>query len=230
MLHVSADPIILARSAWENLILACDEDHAEPHRVVDILVYLEMSFVQQVVKSDLQQLGLLTPELSQKCDLNKIENDHLHGEDDVLRWRSRLTDSEVAKIHLARAFIMNPEVLILQRPFRRFSEGKGERKRLMYAIQEHLAQRGLATGPTTVGRRRPRTVFFTSETQSQEEEADVVWTINPDRSISMRLGSRRKEVEAKQQESCSGLVSNSLFWPCSLSKEAVVRATKNDAR
>jgi ABC-type uncharacterized transport system fused permease/ATPase subunit len=36
------------------------------------------------------------------------------GDDET--WHESLTYSEKVKIHLARALIMNPEVLVLQRP------------------------------------------------------------------------------------------------------------------
>jgi len=243
IVHVSEDPYVLDRSAWRNLTFACPD--ADPRRVVDILVLLDMSYTQQVVALDLQQQGLLTNELRRKCDINKNAADTLREGDDIANWQERLSDSEIEKIHLARAFIMNPEVLVLQRPFRHFSEGQGERKRLMEAIRQHITCRGLGMDATTVGRRRPRTVFYTAEQKSEEDAADVIWEINDvDKSISMRLGTASIEAEGKKdgrqpseappeqsresgpgrQENIAGkpglLSTTSCFWmPCSKDTE-----------
>lgn len=223
VVHVFSEPALLDRTAWQNLVFACPNEG--PNRVVDIMIMLDMSFTLQVVKADLARLGILTPELRRKCDTHKDKVNAPPG--DLLKWSHLMTDSEMAKMHLARALIMNPEVLVLQRPFRRFSEGQGERKRLMEAIHQHISSRGMCLDPSTVGRRRPRTVFFTAETKSQEEEADIIWTVNVDKSISMRLGSAAPALTAKLEEATpsaesTALVSSatnrsngSFFWPCS---------------
>jgi ABC-type ATPase involved in cell division len=232
VVHVSSEPCILDRSAWGNLTFACSTE--DPSRVLDICHQLEMSFTQQVLKKDLERMGMLTPELCRKCDVNKTAADSLLDHEDGTKWQHRLTDSEIAKIHLARAFVMNPEVLVLQRPFRRFSEGQGERRRLMDAIRNHINLRGLGLDPKTAGRRRPRTVFFTAEAKSQEEEADVVWTIMEDKSIAMRLGGQSASSSKKPvsngvldamslSSGTSGTSSvSALFWPCRVAAKATV--------
>jgi len=214
VVHVSSEPVVLDRSAWQNLTFGCD--NPDPKRVVDICLLLEMSFTQQVLSTDLERLDLLTPELARMCDTNKVPADTLHDHEDGTKWQHRLTDSECAKIHLARAFIMNPEILILNRPFRRFAEGQGERKRLMEAIRSHIRTRGLALDSKSIARRRPRTVFFTAETLSQAEEADIVWTIGEDKKINMRLGQSQEEPKPRASDPAArSSVGASLFWPCS---------------
>jgi len=186
--HVSEQTYILDRSAWQNLTFPCPD--ADPQRVVEILEFLEMSYTEQVVAHDLNRLGLLTNELRQKCAKRRSLADSLPDDHDPSKWFLRLSDSETHKLHLARAFIMNPEVLVLQRPFRHFSEVEGEHGRVISAIHHHIASRGLCMPVSTACRRRPRTVFFTAETKTQEDVADVIWTIEEsDKSISMRLGS-----------------------------------------
>lgn len=85
-----------------------------------------------------------------------------------------LSHTELAKVHLARALVLNPELLILQRPLRAYTPGAANVT--MSVIQEHVAGRGLF--PLDVSRkRRPRTCLFSPETADQAGLADVIWQI-----------------------------------------------------
>jgi ABC-type uncharacterized transport system fused permease/ATPase subunit len=209
VIHVSLDPVILKRSAWQNLTFSCPD--ADPLRVVEILKLLGLKHTLQVVAKDLERLELLTDELKLHCEDedSKCEHSALPDGDDARHWQHRLTHSEIAKIHLVRAFIANPEVLILQRPYRQFSEIheghhiNGEREILKGAIYDHISHRGLFMPIETVTRRRPRTVFFTAESKAQEEESDVIWRLdhNTLRSMSMSLGRGRERLKRQQSPS-----------------------------
>merc|ERR1711862_779590 len=81
-------------------------------------------------------------------------------------------------IHLARAFITNPEVLILHKPLELF-DSKME-NRLKHLMNAHVDERGL--GLTAADRifRRPRTVFFSSNELVEEDDYDDVWRFEVD--------------------------------------------------
>lgn len=81
--------------------------------------------------------------------------------------------TEQVRVHLARAFIMNPEVMVLQRPLCHFGEHAS--KHMLEVIREHIQNRGLCLPEESRGRRRPRTVFFSNETVAQAAAADIIW-------------------------------------------------------
>merc|ERR1711879_494177 len=62
-------------------------------------------------------------------------------------WRASMPVTELAKIHLARAFIMNPEVLVLEKPLLYFDEFSS--KTVMACIVNHVRNRGLGLPPQT---------------------------------------------------------------------------------
>merc|ERR1711924_581334 len=86
------------------------------------------------------------------------------------------TYTERVKIHLARAFIMNPEVMALQRPLYHFAKNTAEE--MLKLIKKYVDNRGLCLPEDTVHKRCPRTVFFSPETKEQAKMADVVWQID----------------------------------------------------
>eukprot|EP00928_Gymnodinium_smaydae_P006106 TRINITY_DN12127_c0_g2_i4.p1 TRINITY_DN12127_c0_g2~~TRINITY_DN12127_c0_g2_i4.p1 ORF type:complete len:235 (-),score=26.38 TRINITY_DN12127_c0_g2_i4:24-728(-) len=110
----------------------------------------------------------------------KLSSDEASGVDkeklSTLEWHERLTYTEKVMMHLARAFIMNPEVMVLQRPLHHFNRDIGA---FMLKIhKEHVDNRGLCLPSAGMKRRRPRGVFFSPETKDQGAQADVIWQIN----------------------------------------------------
>jgi len=91
--------------------------------------------------------------------LELLDNpDAINGEGDG-SWIDSMTITELQKLHLARAFVMNPEVLVLQRPVDDFC---GEGIRLTTAaFRQHVDNRGFCQPEVDVSRRRPRTIFMT---------------------------------------------------------------------
>lgn len=98
---------------------------------------------------------------------------------DELGWLTQLTYTERVKIHLARALIMNPEVLVLQRPLHHYDTAT--RMAVLDVLKLNVSNRGVGMPQATASRRRPRTVFFTPEAVEEAEEADDVWQIDMDR-------------------------------------------------
>ena len=99
--------------------------------------------------------------------------------DDGSKWQHRLTDSEITKLHLARAFIMNPEVMVLHRPFMYYPKNSLDHAyaHIMEAIIEHRDNRGYKMPHESVSERRPRTVFYTADTEDEEQLADQAWVL-----------------------------------------------------
>ena len=93
----------------------------------------------------------------------------LHG------WQESLSFQEKAKLHIARALIMNPEILILEKPLMNFDDY--EANLVMDVLHEHIANRGVELSVQTRNRRRPRTCFYSAEHVSKTDRPDVVWKL-----------------------------------------------------
>merc|ERR1712228_1134424 len=86
----------------------------------------------------------------------------------------QLSDTERAHVHVARAFIMNPEVMVLHRPFRHF-HSEEDHDNMRKAMAQHVGNRGFYMPVNQVKLRRPRTAFFSSD--SEDTLADLVWQL-----------------------------------------------------
>jgi len=90
-------------------------------------------------------------------------------------WIRTLNYSERAKLHLARAFIMNPEVMVLQRPLSHFNQQ--DQDNVLSLLKEHVRNRGLGLPPEHVQIRRPRSVFLSIDNKDHATHADVIWAM-----------------------------------------------------
>merc|ERR1711907_790222 len=75
----------------------------------------------------------------------------------------RLRESERVNISFARAFIVNPEVLIMDNPFSSY-HSRDRRHLLADALLEHRDNRGYIMPIEDKHLRRPRTIFYSIET------------------------------------------------------------------
>jgi len=177
ILHVSHDPILLSMSAWENLTFGYPD--AEPDFVRLILKRLGMLKTLEEVERNLALLMIEpTKEEQEEEEQEELETSLAAGD-----WHNKFNFVEKAKIHLARALIVNPEVLILQRPFAHY--GQAQTAVLMTCLREHVDNKGLCLPSTPIlkTRRRPRTTFFSPSSQYEAEQSDLIWEITPDRHI-----------------------------------------------
>eukprot|EP00929_Paragymnodinium_shiwhaense_P011267 TRINITY_DN11679_c0_g1_i2.p1 TRINITY_DN11679_c0_g1~~TRINITY_DN11679_c0_g1_i2.p1 ORF type:complete len:865 (+),score=85.20 TRINITY_DN11679_c0_g1_i2:91-2685(+) len=102
--------------------------------------------------------------------------EHIHVNEPDMTWAEALSYTIVVKINLARAFILNSEVLVLHRPFHHYDDHTS--RRVMRVIRKHMQNRGLGLSPETAHGRRPRTIIFTPETV-EELDADLFWQLDP---------------------------------------------------
>jgi len=160
VLHVSNQPLMIEGSIYNNLVFGAKDCSRE--RVYEILEDLGMTMTLEAVKA---------PGADQE-----EEEEESEGEDAQDRWQVSFPYSELAKIHLARAFVMSPEVCVMQRPFSHFST-MSTNTRLMNLIMSMVRNRGVRLPQESVHRRRPRTCFITPEEDWQADMADEVWQI-----------------------------------------------------
>mmetsp|Transcript_84762 Transcript_84762/g.213881 ORF Transcript_84762/g.213881 Transcript_84762/m.213881 type:complete len:372 (-) Transcript_84762:128-1243(-) len=165
VLHVAYQPMMVGAGLWQNIVLGAT--NSEAARVMDILSDLGMSQATS----------------------------YLHDKQnwDSQDWQDTFSYSELALVHLARAFVMSPEVTVFQRPLAHFSSFE-TRSLVLNLIRDLSNNRGVRLPPETVHRRRPRTVFFTPEMDHEAQYADVIWELNADRTITVRKGRVRRSL------------------------------------
>merc|ERR1719253_1635240 len=166
--------MVMSSTLWENLTFGART--ASYDRVKEILEVLQLREVIDLVSEELRIERLGEKQVEHHVPLQET-----------------LSAVTMAKIHLARALIMNPEVMILQRPLSFYDQLSNSRLDVMNLIKEYVANRGIGLPADSVSSRRPRTVFFTAETMEEAEEADIIWNISEGGHIEVipgRVGSR----------------------------------------
>jgi len=97
------------------------------------------------------------------------------GTDSVVksqRWQAKLSHSEKIKVGLARALIMNPEVMIMHHPLSFFDHF--QKKLVLDALREFVDLRGVMKAEDKRTLRRPRTCIFSLQgTEDVVEYANV---------------------------------------------------------
>eukprot|EP00930_Biecheleria_cincta_P047101 TRINITY_DN32589_c0_g1_i1.p1 TRINITY_DN32589_c0_g1~~TRINITY_DN32589_c0_g1_i1.p1 ORF type:complete len:827 (-),score=142.55 TRINITY_DN32589_c0_g1_i1:24-2504(-) len=202
-LFVSGQPIMLNASLWKNLTYGVPE-MKDTETVVSILKELSMESILELLKKDTtvpkQTEVSIAPSVPTTADsrtlgvtsyaplLGEEPHDgdeeaqgarHVANEAEEVQsqqWLTTITYSERVKICLARALIMNPEILILYRPFHHFDASTSTH--LLQVIKKHHSNRGLCLPTESANARRPRSIFFSPETLDQAAEADVLWQID----------------------------------------------------
>lgn len=200
---VSGQPIMLNASVWKNLTYG-DPDMQDAGMVKGILRELKMHSVLEILELDLTMPTSAivdgAPALQDKENSRTLmlsgyspllgqgdqgEDEEAQGQQHIKieaqevssqQWLNTITYSEKVMISLARALIMNPEVLILYRPFHHFDQSTAEN--LMQVLLHHHSNRGLCLPEELADVRRPRTVFFTPETSLQARKAHAIWQID----------------------------------------------------
>ncbi|CAK9021666.1 unnamed protein product [Durusdinium trenchii] len=185
ILHVTQEAYLLNLSPWKNLIFGCANPlSVDPARVRKILQLLQMKTTLQLITADLEKQALLrettgaskpVPDGESEEEESEQEEEKDWDQENGGNWHDELTYSEKVKIHLARALIMNPEVMVLQRPLHHYDTAMAET--VLKVLKAHVEERGLALPEKGRRHRRPRSCFFTVERPDEAMAADVVWRI-----------------------------------------------------
>jgi len=184
VLHVSQEPMLLRLSVWENLTFG--NYNADPKHVKDVVEALSMPKALAFLQQDIEEMEKLEGQEEQAVSESETDEN-----ENVVAWQDVLSYAERAKMHLARAFIANPEVLVLQRPLIHYNEK--EAKEMLGLIVRHTKEKGLCLPQEQSHRRRPRTCFFTPDSREEAAQADKIW----------RLGHGQKTVQEVTKEDLS---------------------------
>jgi len=119
-------------------------------------------------------------------------------------WQEPLTYTEKVKISLARALIMNPDMLVLHRPFHHFDIGTADD--VLQVIKQHHENRGLCLPADERITRRPRCVVFSPETVEQAVQAHILWQIDHIQKTVLEVG--KNEINHRFEPASAGIAMN----------------------
>jgi len=167
VLHVSRDPMFLRASLLQNLALGLPAHMIDVNRIKKILEILGLADMIEFIQKDIDRS-------------TSVDN---HGQLDIsdfkeCGWDRSLNHSRRVKLHIARALIANPEVLVVQRALQAFEEEVASD--MLDVLRKHVKERGLGLPEDGRASRRPRNVFFCTESASQAVQADAVWQMDPE--------------------------------------------------
>lgn len=179
VLHVSPEPIFLRASILHNLTFGLPRhDAVDAERVFHILDMLGLADIGNKISSELSTQG------TRNCD--EIDHNKSFVDDDATleevaesTWEQSLCKSRKIKLHLARAFIANPEVMVLHHSLQGLQEDAA--LEILGFVREHVKNRGLGLPASTAACRRPRTVFFSTNSRAQTLKADRILEFNSQR-------------------------------------------------
>jgi len=108
-------------------------------------------------------------------------------------WCAQLSNSEKRRIHLARAFIFDPEVMVMHKPLNDLD--KAEVQSVLDILREVVSNRGLENDKDALYTRTPRSLFVSVGEIGQSSEelakaADIVWKLPGDGKLLVSPGSR----------------------------------------
>lgn len=158
ILHVSAgSQVLFANNLLENIVLYGDlESLGGKERVIEIC----------------RRLGF-SPYLMRELHL---ATDAPYDSRQTMLWTAHLSDSDFARLTMARGLVRNPECLVMHKPCEHFNDA--ESKRVARMLRNHVNERGLELSLQGRKYRRPRTVFMSSSSLSAISESDQVYRIS----------------------------------------------------
>lgn len=150
----------------------------------------------KVTASTPKKGGMKTAQRAKTLGANGVMSDAIHevGEDEESEseaseddapvedeyseenWQEALTYTDRAKVHLARSLIVDPELLVLQRPLYHYHAHTAHS--IISVFKEFTTQKGYKLPNEDFHMRRPRTLFFTPETVDQLSYADSIWHLD----------------------------------------------------
>jgi ABC-type multidrug transport system fused ATPase/permease subunit len=180
VLHVSHQPQVLTeKNLFENLCFGpSDGEDEDPMRVIRICQRLGIG--QQslsIVRSSSQQnvsapsVPLEKGRANSKEPSSKLDGLEDNFEQVHLDALEIVSYTDMSLIHIARALVMNPEVLIIHKPLAHFDDIHSHA--VLEYLREFVDQRGVEKPAEGRDMRRPRTCVYSVETTGDSNSADL---------------------------------------------------------
>ena len=198
VLHMSNETFVMSSSLMKNIVFNTDlakvGGTARVRRICEILHFpdymlSELEAEIEAITHDIRHGHCV--EVEGECEAAKC-----------LNWISKLTHTDFAKLNLARAFVMNPEFLVLHKPTLAFHDA--DKLHLVELLRAHVNQKGLQLSAENRKLRRRRTVFFTCASMIGVNLADSIYD------VSIKSGLRNVTAEVKSMQSGEPIVEEPL--------------------
>jgi ABC-type multidrug transport system fused ATPase/permease subunit len=207
VLHVSRSPLFMHSSLLHNLTLGLVKvTMEEKHRICEILELLEMKSTAQVVKAEWDMAFSPEAASSERCEQSEDELTSILLCDELrfmhsseMAWEHSLTQSMKSRLHIARALIANPEVMVLDRTLEAFNEEAAID--ILNILKQHVEERGLCKPHQTRSARRPRDVFFTTENRSLARYSNFMLELDPGIKSMAMLATKSMQKKYARQDS-----------------------------
>jgi energy-coupling factor transporter ATP-binding protein EcfA2 len=149
------------------------------HMHEDLLTLRGSLLKNIIMNNSLQRVGGIA-RVKKICSMLNFEPQLMkyldYDEEDDMDWRFYLTDSSSTRLTLARAFVMNPEVLLIHKPTR--TVNAAETELFINMLRKHVEEKGIEMPVDDRRARRPRTVFFTTPEDGWIEGPDVCYEVS----------------------------------------------------
>jgi len=186
-LHVAQVPEVITHlSLFDNLTLG--SIGADPSRVRRVVSRLGLTG---------KILDILDADIRAHQELKNIAVDTTQAENAELSvkersaWHRLLSYNEKKRVHMARALIYNPEIMVLHKPVDDVDVALS--KKVMEILREFIDLRGVELDANSFNRRHTRTCFCTCGDHPNAEHfksyADSIWELDPaNAKVQMILG------------------------------------------
>jgi len=84
------------------------------------------------------------------------------GDENPTSWAVAMSHTDMARLNMARVFVINPECLLFHKPVQFFDEV--EALKVLSILRAHVDEKGIELSAEKRPYRRPRTVFMTCTT------------------------------------------------------------------
>merc|ERR1719491_958238 len=154
-LHVSPQPLFFNDTIFHNLTYGVGKDNDEDGTIERVVGICRMLQISEAVVDYLDK------------DSSKF--------DVAADWGDVLNSTERVLLNLARAFVANPEVMVVHKPTAVFDDRTAENT--IRCLREFVTQKGLLMDPKTAHVRRPRTCIMTTTRPKGMTAADRIFRI-----------------------------------------------------
>jgi len=138
-----------------------------------------VNHAREKLRSGVQRI-YTSPGSRHAADMQRREQDDIvqARKKELGAWFEKLNYTEKAKIHLARAFIMNPEIMVMHRPLLHYSRESG--RQIVSHMVSHVKNRGMGHSTAMLSFRRPRTIFCSTDEgdEALESISDSHWLVD----------------------------------------------------
>jgi len=180
VLHVSRHPLFLRASMLHNLAMGLPQHSnlmKKLPRIISIMELMGLSDHVETVRAECRAM------MRQKSGLHRAKSSFVArgeiGTEEILNedtWPHTMTHSCLMRLHLARALIANPDVMVLERTTQHFN--RDFVVEILELFRQHINERGLCL-EGDVDSRMCRTVFYSTDSVAQAMKADVIIEMDP---------------------------------------------------